>query len=90
MSEHILSKAEANRSFSMILNKVHFQHQSFVIKKGKEIIAKIMPVTPSEKFFKVNKLNELFKRIPSLEKEDSKAFEKSIKKFRAHMQVNLG
>jgi hypothetical protein len=87
MSVQVITATEASRSLSDVLNKVHYQHQSFDIRRGKEIIAKIIPASPFKQFLKISELNELFKRLPSLEKGDSEAFEKSIRELRANMQV---
>jgi len=87
MAEYIITATEASRSLSAILNKVHYQHQSFDIRRGKEIIAKIIPATPSKQFLKVSELNSLFKRLPSLEETDSEEFQKDIQEIRAQMQV---
>lgn len=87
MSTQVITATEASRSLSDVLNKVHYQHQSFDIRRGKEIIAKIIPATPAKQFFKIGDLNKLFKRIPALEKGDSEEFEKSIQELRTNMQI---
>lgn len=44
-------------------------------------------VISSKKCFKIKDLNDLFNRLPALEKNDLEEFEKEIKKIRALMQI---
>jgi hypothetical protein len=46
---NIITATEAIRSFSDIMNKVYYQHQSFDVKKGKVIVARIIPYNHSSK-----------------------------------------
>lgn len=39
----IISATEAARSFSDLLHRVHYQHQSFIIKKGGRVMARMVP-----------------------------------------------
>ncbi len=82
MSNHIISATEASRNFSIILNKVHYQGEHFDIKRGKEIIAQIIPVAHQKTSMKVKDLKEFFKHLPTLEADDQSAFEKDIKEIR--------
>ena len=82
MSVHIISATEASRSFSTILNKVHFQGEHYEIKRGKEIIAKIVPADSKKSVLKISELKNFFKKLPLLEEEDRKDFEKDIDQIR--------
>lgn len=59
MPSHIITATEASRSLSNILNKVHYQGESYEIKRGKEVIAKIVPAIPKKHSMKVSELNAL-------------------------------
>lgn len=82
MSIHVISATEASRTFSVILNKVHYQGEHFDIKRGKEIIAQIIPVAHKKASMKVIDLNNFFKHLPSIEADDQIAFEKDIEQIR--------
>jgi len=83
MSTHIISATEASRTLSIILNKVHYQGEHYEIKRGKEIIAQIIPVSHGHPSMKVRELKEFFKNLPSIEAEDQLAFGKDIEDIRA-------
>ena len=88
MSLHIITATEAGRSLSNILNKVHYQGESYDIKRGKEIIARIIPVKPKTTLLKVKDLNNLFKHLPHLENKDQADFQKDIELIRAQMKLD--
>lgn len=78
---HIISATEASRSLSNILNKVHYQGETYEIKRGKVIIAKIIPAESKRSVLKVSHLNYLFKHLPHLEPKDQQAFENDIEQI---------
>ena len=80
----ILSATEASHTFSEVLNRVYYQGQTFEIKRGKEIVARIVPVTTPEnkKISSVMELNDFFNRLPSLDVEDATKFSEDIKDIR--------
>jgi antitoxin (DNA-binding transcriptional repressor) of toxin-antitoxin stability system len=86
MSSHIISATEAGRSLSSILNKVHYRGESYEIKRGKEIIAKIIPVEHKRSGFKIEQLNEFFKNLPALEEAELACFEKDLQKIRRQVK----
>lgn len=47
MNEQVLTATEASRSFSEMLHRVCYSGESFVIKKGNRIMARITPVDQS-------------------------------------------
>ena len=81
---HTISATEVSRTLSHILNKVHYQGESYEIKRGKEIIAKIIPATSKKSILKVSELNKLLKHFSSLEKNDQNAFAMDIEQIRAN------
>lgn len=87
MSSDIISATEASRSLSNILNKVHYQGENYEIKRGKEVIAKIIPAASKKAALKVSALNELLQHLASLEEDDQQAFEKDIQQIRSHMKT---
>jgi len=86
MSTHTISTTELSRSLSNILNKVHYQGESYQIKRGKEIIAKIIPDATKKSILKVTDLNKVLKSLPHLDSKDQQAFEKDIEKIRIKMK----
>ncbi len=82
MSHHTVSVTQASRSFSELLNKVHYQGESFDIKRGKNVIARLMPAAPIPQTLKVTALNEVFKQLPALEREEYDSFEAAVTEIR--------
>lgn len=83
MHSSVITATEANRNLSNILNMVHYQHQSFDIKRGKEVIARIIPAAPSK--MTAGKFNDFLKNLPHLDAIDKKDFLKTIKELRADL-----
>lgn len=83
MSTHVISATEASRTLSVILNRVHYQGEHYEIRRGKDIIAQIIPVAHKKTSMKVGELNEFFKKLPTIESNDKKAFENDIKQIRS-------
>jgi len=82
MSSHIITSTEANRHFSDLLNRVRYQGQSFDIKRGKEIVAKLVPVKP---IMPASQFKAFLKSLPALSPEDRQDFEKIIEEQRSHL-----
>jgi uncharacterized protein YkwD len=80
-TNNIITATDAIRSFSDIINKVHYQHQSFDIKKGKSIVARIIPYHQPAKITTVD-LNDFFKSAPKLSSEDGSSFVNEINELR--------
>lgn len=87
MKSHAISATEASRSLSNILNKVHYLGESYDIKRGKNVIAKLIPVAAQKTTLKIVELNQLFKHLPQLEDKDQQAFENDIKQIRINMKA---
>lgn len=82
MSSHVITSTEANRHFSDLLNRVRYKGQSFDIKRGKEIVAKLVPANP---IMPANEFNDFLKSLPALDIEDRQDFEKIIEECRSHL-----
>ena len=75
-----ISVTSAARNLSELLNRVAYQGPSFELKRGGKSIAQLVPVGPAKKV-KVSDLNNLFARLPGLEK-DADAFVRDIDEIR--------
>jgi hypothetical protein len=69
-TNNIITATEVIRSFSDIINKVYYQHQTFDIKKGKSIVARIVPYNYSSRI-EVKDLASFFATSPKLEEGDA-------------------
>lgn len=83
MSTHIISATEASRNLSLIFNRVHYQGEHYEIKRGKVIIAQIIPVETKKQEFKGAELKKFFESLPSIDEEDKLAFEADIDHIRS-------
>jgi antitoxin (DNA-binding transcriptional repressor) of toxin-antitoxin stability system len=83
----IINATEANRTLSSILSKVHYCGESFEVRRGAKIIAKIIPVDKENKGISAKELNELCRNLPQLDKDDIDDFEQNIKEMRAKSQT---
>lgn len=84
--ENMITATEAIRSFADIINKVYYQNQSFDIKKGKIIVASIVPSSNSSPL-EAKDLNQFFSNIPKLENNDEKDFQNEIENIRSELKV---
>lgn len=82
MTTHSVTATQAIRTFSDLLNQVRYQGKSFEIKRGREIIAKITPVS-SVTGIRISELNYLFHQLPSLDHNDVEDFDKVLKEIRS-------
>lgn len=82
LTPHVITVTEARRSLSTILNKIHYQGESYEIRRGKEIIAKIIPAVSKKTGLKIGELKALFKRLPQLDSKDQELFEKDVEQTR--------
>lgn len=87
MSTHVITATDASRSFSSILNKVHYLGESYEIKRGKEVIARIVPAEKRAATLKVSGLANLFKNIPHLDKDEQEKFVDDIEVIRKQMHI---
>ena len=83
MASHVISATEATRHFSDLLNRVRYQGQSFDIKRGKEIVARIVPAQPA---MPAHEFKAFLKSLPVLDDEDREDFLKTIEQNREAMK----
>ena len=86
MKHQLISATKAMRTFSEILNCVHYQRKTFDIERGKKIIASIVP-TANSHTLKVKELNEFFANAPKLSGKDAKDFLDDVSKARKQTKL---
>lgn len=72
-----INATEAARNFSDVLNQVKYQDTSFEIMRGRDVIARIVPIGPA-RGLRVSELNALFAKLPRLAEDDVDVFERDI------------
>lgn len=85
-NSHIISATDAARSFSEIINRVYYQGQSFNIKKGKAIVARITPCQRASTLA-TSDLAAFFMNAPRLDEVDRKEFESQIEQQRKAAKI---
>jgi antitoxin (DNA-binding transcriptional repressor) of toxin-antitoxin stability system len=68
-----ISATHAARHFSDLVNRVRYQGTSFEIKRGNEVIARIIPAEPSSTISLAG-LDQQWKHLPRLDPEDAVLF----------------
>ncbi|MBL0941706.1 MAG: hypothetical protein IBJ00_03110 [Alphaproteobacteria bacterium] len=86
MTTHIIRATKAVREFSNLLSKVYYQGESFEIKRGKEVVAKLSPAMPTQKIH-LSELRDFLFSLPALDKEDQTAFIRDTHDIRTTMKV---
>ena len=62
-----ISATEAARSFSDLMNRVHYRGESFVVERGGKAICEILPAKPPK--FSWNDLAALLQTLPKPDEE---------------------
>ena len=70
------------RKISDVLGRVYYKGESFDVKKGSHVVARLTPAG-RKSTTAISELNEFFKSGPHLEKEDANEFEKEIKEIKS-------
>jgi antitoxin (DNA-binding transcriptional repressor) of toxin-antitoxin stability system len=78
MSTKLLTATEAARNFSDLLDKVSEQGASYDIRRGREVVARMVPARPLPRRISVAELEQLLERLPPLEPGDGARFEKEL------------
>ena len=73
----VITVTDMARSFSDIVGQVYYKGETFDIKRGANIVARITPVKSSNTIA-VKDLNDFFLNGPHLDKDDIDKFEKDI------------
>jgi len=78
----LITVTEMTRKISDVLGRVYYKGESFDIKKGSHVVARLAPAS-RKSTTAISELNEFFKCGPHLEKEDANEFEKAIKEVKS-------
>ena len=78
----LITATDMIRSFSDIVGRVYYKGETFDIKKGGNIVARLSPVK-SRATIEIEELNSFFKSSPHLESEDMKDFTSALKEARS-------
>lgn len=82
MTSRVINATEAARNFSEVLNQVKYQSVDFEVMRGRELVARIVPVTPAGRL-SVADLNRFFAGLPSLDQLDAEAFAQDVETQRS-------
>lgn len=77
----LITVTDIVRSFSDIVGRVYYKGESYDIKKGNNIVARLSPVKARTSIDVAN-LNSFFKDGPHLSKEDTEEFDNILKESR--------
>jgi len=88
MKTHVITATQMSQSLSDVFNKVYYQGDSFEIKRGREIIAKIIPIRTKKPGLKVSELPQFFASLPHMDKEESAAFMQDLHTIRKQKTRN--
>ena len=81
--EKIIKATEVVRSFSVILNRVKFQGNRYIIIRGGKPVASIGPIEYLQKQHKLRELKTILENIPRLG-EEAAAFEADMRNIIKH------
>lgn len=73
-----LSSTDAARNFSSVLDRVHHHGARYDIRRGKEIVARIVPADSSPCGITVAELESVLAALPRLARGDAERFEKDL------------
>lgn len=79
-----ISVTEVVRSFSDIIGRVFYKGESFEIKKGNQIVARIIP-TQAQSSLKIDDLDDFFIRECHLGIDEAISFANDLKEFKASL-----
>src|SRR6266850_1198355 len=77
MTSITITAPEAARSLSEVLNPVRYQGRRFDVRRGKEVVAQIVPPRPT-KGVPIAELNQIFAKLPKLGKDEAEQFAKDL------------
>lgn len=85
MTVQTITATEAARAFSELLNRVRYEHQSFVILRGGEQVARIEPASPPTAPTGSELDRLLAETIPHLSVEEAACFDSDIQMTRTQL-----
>jgi len=77
----LITVTDMIRSFSDIVGRVYYKGETFDIKKGNNVVARLSPANKKVSI-KVSDLNAFLRASPHLDPEDVSDFENDIKEIR--------
>lgn len=86
MITKLLTATEAARNFSGLLDQVSHHGASYDIRRGREVVARVVPARPSPQRISVAELAALLERLPRLEEGDAERFEKDLAAARKRLR----
>lgn len=78
----LITVTDMLRSFSEIIGCVYYKGETYDIKKGNNIVARLSPAK-FKATTKITELNNLFKTMPEYRTEDSEDFRNILKEIRS-------
>jgi antitoxin (DNA-binding transcriptional repressor) of toxin-antitoxin stability system len=81
MSTVQINATEAARNLSEILERVKYQGQCFEIKRGREIVARIVPAG-APRSLEIVDLGRFFDTLPPLSEPERRSFRKDLRALR--------
>ncbi len=85
----LITVTDMMRSFSDIVGRVYYKGETFDIKKGTNVVARLSP-TKKKVTLAVSELNEFFKLSPRLNKAEAEDFEKVINEVKSLNEIGRG
>ncbi|MDR3415747.1 MAG: hypothetical protein P4L83_06135 [Nevskia sp.] len=86
MTPKLLTATEAARNFSDVLDQVNHFGASYDIRRGREVVARLVPVRPMPHRITVAELSALLDRLPALAPGDGERFERDVAASRKRLR----
>lgn len=87
MTTKLLTATEAARNFSEVLDQVSHLGTSYDIRRGREVVARLVPARPAPRHLTVVELARLLAQVPPLEPGDGERFEKDVAAARRRLRA---
>jgi hypothetical protein len=87
MASRIVSATDAARGFGELLARVRYRRESFLIRKGRVVVARLEPASSGG--ISGADLARLWDRLPHLAERDARAFERDLRAARRTIRQRL-
>ncbi|MEQ1438894.1 hypothetical protein AAG565_06000 [Fontimonas sp. SYSU GA230001] len=87
MTRKLLTATEAARRFSDVLDNVSHHGARYDIKRGRSVVARLVPARTAPRSISVKELSELLAQLPPLEPGDSARLERDIAAERKRLRA---
>jgi antitoxin (DNA-binding transcriptional repressor) of toxin-antitoxin stability system len=87
MPAKLLTATEAARNFSDVLDRVSQHGASYDIRRGREVVARLVPAQSLPRHISMAELAALLQALPRLDHGDAARFEKDIAASRKRLRV---